>query len=68
MLSGMDYVAFSTALACITNTGSIGVIDSIDSFAKFSDFQKWISMLAMLMGRMEIFSILILFTPAFWRK
>ena len=69
MLSGLDYIsAFSTAFACLTNTGSIGVIDSVDSFAKLSDVQKWVSMLAMLMGRMEIFSILILFTPAFWRK
>jgi trk system potassium uptake protein TrkH len=38
------------------------------NYASLSDFQTWVCSFAMLLGRLEIFSILILFTPTFWRK
>ena len=38
------------------------------NYAALNDFQTWVCSFAMLLGRLEIFSILILFTPAFWRK
>ena len=38
------------------------------TFQGFSDTQTWICTIAMLLGRLEIFSVLVLFTPAFWRK
>lgn len=70
MLSGLDYFSsFSASLSCITNTGTgLGIIDLQHNFASLSSFQKWVCMLAMLMGRMEILSTLIIFTPGFWRK
>ena len=70
MLSNLDYFSsFSAALSCLTNVGTgLGIIDAQHNFASLTAFQKWVCMLAMLMGRMEIFTILILFTPGFWRK
>ncbi len=70
MLSNLDYFSsFSAALSCLTNVGTgLGIIDDQHNFATLTAFQKWVCMLAMLMGRMEIFTILILLTPGFWRK
>ncbi|WP_434777306.1 TrkH family potassium uptake protein [Neisseria sp. Ec49-e6-T10] len=70
MLSDLDFFSsFSAAISCITNNGTgLGIIDATHNFASLTAYQKWVCMLAMLMGRMEIFTILILFTPAYWRK
>jgi trk system potassium uptake protein TrkH len=38
------------------------------NFSELTDAQTWICTAAMLVGRLEIFSVLVLFTPAFWRK
>ena len=68
--SGLDFMtAFSAALACINNVGpGLGQIGPSGNYSGFTDFQIWVCALAMLVGRLEVFSVLILFTPAFWRK
>jgi trk system potassium uptake protein TrkH len=38
------------------------------NFGVLTDFQVWVCALAMLIGRLEIFTVLILFTPAFWKR
>ena len=38
------------------------------NFASINDTAKWILCVAMLLGRLEIFTLLVLFTPAFWKK
>jgi trk system potassium uptake protein TrkH len=38
------------------------------NYQVLTDFQTWVCSLAMLLGRLEIFSMLVLFTPTFWRK
>jgi trk system potassium uptake protein TrkH len=43
-------------------------VGPIHSFQDLTDLQTWICTLAMLVGRLEVFSVLVLFTPAFWRK
>jgi len=70
LASGLDVVSAVTAvLACINNMGpGLGVVGPSTTYAVLSDFQTWICTLTMLLGRLELFTMLVLFTPAFWRK
>jgi trk system potassium uptake protein TrkH len=38
------------------------------NYATLNDFETWICTFAMLIGRLELFAVLVLLTPAFWRK
>ncbi|MFT5219759.1 MAG: trk system potassium uptake protein TrkH [Planctomycetota bacterium] len=68
MASGLDQeTSFSAVAACLNNLGP-GLGDVGLNFASINDFAKWVLTLAMLLGRLEIFTLLVLFTPAFWRK
>ncbi|MFT4650034.1 MAG: trk system potassium uptake protein TrkH [Polaribacter sp.] len=68
MASGLDQeTAFSAVAASLNNLGP-GLGDVGQNFASINDFAKWVLCLAMLLGRLEIFTLLVLFTPAFWRK
>lgn len=61
--------AFSASLSMISNVGpALGELGPIGSFAGVSDFAKWFLSLIMLLGRLEMFTILLLFSPAFWKK
>ncbi len=70
-LNGLDFItAVSGAATSISNVGP-GLGDTIGpngNFYNLSDFSKWILSLGMLLGRLELFAILVLFIPAFWRK
>jgi trk system potassium uptake protein len=68
--SGLDFVsAFSAVVACINNTGpGLNQVGPATTFAALSDFQTWVCTFAMLLGRLELFTLLIIFTPAFWRR
>lgn len=68
--SGLDFIsAFTAIIACINNAGpGLNVVGPAQNFQPLTDFQTWICSLAMLAGRLEIFSLAVLFTPAFWRK
>jgi trk system potassium uptake protein TrkH len=68
--SGLDFIsAFSAVIACINNMGpGLGVVGPASNYQGLTDFQTWICSVAMLLGRLEIFSVLVLFTPAYWRK
>jgi trk system potassium uptake protein TrkH len=70
LASGLDFVsAFTAIIATINNTGpGLGVVGPASNFQGLTDFQTWVCSLAMLLGRLEIFSVLVLLTPAFWRK
>lgn len=59
--------AFSAAVASLGNLG-IGFGSVTNGFEALSTFDKWVMIIAMLAGRLEIFTLLVLFTPAFWRK
>ena len=61
--------AFFSAFTCISNTGlSAGVTGYGSTFSIVPDAGKWLLALIMLIGRLELFTVLLLFTPAFWRK
>jgi trk system potassium uptake protein len=70
LATGMDLIsAFSGVIASINSTGpGLGQIGPATTYASLSDTQTWIYILAMFLGRIELFTFLILFTPSFWRK
>ena len=70
LASGLDFTtAFSAVIACITNTGpGLAQVGPATTYAVLTDFQTWVCSFAMLIGRLELFTVLVLFTPAFWRK
>ena len=69
-LSGLDLVtALSAIVACINNLGpGFSQVGPATTFSVLTDFQIWVCSFAMLLGRLELFTLLIVFTPAFWRK
>ncbi len=68
LFTGMDQVtAFSAVAASLNNLGP-GLGDVAANYASISDVQKWILSLAMVFGRLEIFTLLVVMTPAFWRR
>jgi trk system potassium uptake protein len=68
--TGLDYLhALSAAAAALGNVGpGLGAtIGPVGNYAGLSDTAVWIMSMAMLLGRLELFTVLVLFTPAFWR-
>ena len=70
LASGMELVtAFSAIVATLNNTGpGLGSVGPAGNFAGLNDFQTWVCSFAMILGRLEIFTLLVVLTPAFWRK
>lgn len=70
MMSGLDLITALTAVvACITNAGpGLGSVGPSQNYASLSDVQKWLCVVVMLLGRLEIFTVFILFTPSYWKK
>ncbi|MDE5836231.1 MAG: TrkH family potassium uptake protein [Paramuribaculum sp.] len=61
--------AFFSSFSCVSNTGlGAGVTGYGENYGAIPDLGKWILSLLMLIGRLELFTVLILFTPGFWRK
>ncbi|MDX2477619.1 MAG: TrkH family potassium uptake protein [Gammaproteobacteria bacterium] len=68
MMSGSDIVtAFSATAACLNNLGP-GLGDVANNYQSISDAGKWILSFTMLLGRLELFSLLVVLTPAFWKR
>ncbi len=68
MMGGLDFKsAFAAVAACLNNLGP-GLGDVADGFHSVSDGQKWLMMFAMILGRLEVFTVLVLFAPSYWRK
>jgi len=68
MAAGMDQVtAFSAVAATLNNLGP-GLGEVADNFKEVNDFSKWLLAFSMLLGRLEIFTLLVVLTPEFWRK
>ncbi|MDH4396219.1 MAG: potassium transporter TrkG [Limnobacter sp.] len=70
IFSGLDPVSSLTGvIASINCTGpGLGVVGPASNYSVLTDFQTWVMTFAMLLGRLELFPILLLFTPTFWRK
>ncbi len=68
MATELDQVtAFSALAACMNNLGP-GLGKVSQHYGNINDIAKWILCIAMLLGRLEIFTLLVLFTPTFWRR
>lgn len=70
LASGLDVVtAFTAIVACLNNIGpGMGKVGPAGNYAVLSDFQIWLCSAAMLLGRLEMLSVLVLFTPQFWKR
>ena len=70
LATGLDFVSsFSAAVGSMNNLGpGLGAVGPSTNFSGLSDAQTWICTFAMLIGRLEIFSVLVLFTATFWRR
>ncbi len=68
LASGLDYVtAWSATAASLNNLGpGLGAVAT--NYADLGNFAKWVLCWGMLLGRLEIFTLLVLFTPTFWKN
>jgi trk system potassium uptake protein len=67
--SGLDLITSASAIvACINNTGpGLAQVGPSTTYAVLTDFQTWLCTIAMLAGRLELMTLLVVFTPGFWR-
>ncbi|MCW8934961.1 MAG: TrkH family potassium uptake protein [Gammaproteobacteria bacterium] len=68
MASGLDQITSFSAVAATLNNLGPGLGKVASNYASINDFAKWVLSFGMLLGRLEIFTLLVLLTPAFWRK
>ena len=70
LASGLDFIsAFTAVIACINNAGpGLGLVGPASNYSVLTDFQTWVCTIAMLAGRLELFTLLVVLTPAFWRR
>ena len=69
-LLGLDFVsAFGSVAACIGNVGpGFGIVGPVENYLEVPAAGKWVLMFCMLLGRLEIYTLLVLMVPEFWRK
>lgn len=67
MATGLDQVSAFSAIAATLNNLGPGLGDVANGFTTVTDPGKWIAVAGMLLGRLEIFTLLVLITPTFWR-
>lgn len=70
LLTGLDFTSsFGAIVSSINNAGpGLGKVGPSTTYQSLTDVQTWVCTIAMLLGRLEIFSVLVLLTPTFWRK
>ena len=70
LFTGLDPVtAFTAVVACVNNIGpGLGEVGPAVNFQGLGDFQTWVCTFAMRLGRLELLAVLVLLTPAFWRR
>lgn len=68
MATGLDaFAAFTGVVSALNNVG-IGIGDFGGHYAQINDTAKWILIVTMMFGRLEVFTLLVLITPIFWRE
>ncbi len=68
MASGESQVTSFSAVAATLNNLGPGLDEIAKNYASINDFAKWVLCLSMLLGRLEIFTLLVVLTPVFWRQ
>lgn len=69
-LSGVGvFTSFTAALSTVGNIGpGFGRVGPVDNYHFFADWVKWFLSIAMIMGRLEVFTVMVIFTRTFWKK
>lgn len=69
-MSGLGFVeSVSGMITCLSDVGpGLGDLGPANTFANIPTFSKWFLSIIMLIGRLELFTVLLIFTPAFWKK
>ena len=68
LMTGLDPIsAFAAVAACINNLGP-GIGEVASNFATVNAFGLWVCTFAMMLGRLELFPLLVIMTPYFWRR
>ncbi|MGY6278095.1 TrkH family potassium uptake protein [Methylomonas sp. MgM2] len=69
IFAGLEPIsALSAIIACINNAGpGLHQVGPATNFGGLSDFQTWVCAMAMLLGRLEVFTLIVLCTPSFWK-
>lgn len=69
-VTGLDATtAMGSVAACLANIGpGLNQTGPVSNYSSLSDFAKWVLSIVMLLGRLEIFTIFVLFSPGFWKK
>jgi len=69
-LLGLDMISsFGSVAACIFNVGpGFGAVGPVENYAAIPALGKWILIFCMLLGRLEIYTVIVLLMPEFWRK
>jgi len=70
MLAGLDFIsAFTAIIACFNNAGpGLNEVGPATNYSGLNDFETMVCVFAMILGRVQIFSIVILFVPEFWKR
>jgi trk system potassium uptake protein TrkH len=70
LFSGLDVVtAFTAVVAMLNNLGpGLGQVGPSGNYQTLTDFQTWVCIVTMLLGRLELFTVMVLFTRQFWRR
>ena len=67
---GLDMVSsFTSVAACIFNVGpGFGIVGPVDNYQAIPFIGKWVLIFCMLLGRLEIYTVIVLLMPEYWRK
>ena len=70
MLDGTGFEeAVGTATSAVSNTGpGLGIYGPVGNFSSYSDLSKWVLSFVMMTGRLEIFTVLTILLPGFWKQ
>jgi trk system potassium uptake protein TrkH len=70
VFAGLDFVsAIGASASSIGNIGpGLGTVGPVENYAQIPIMGKWVLSFLMLLGRLELFTILIIFSPSFWKK
>ena len=68
--TGLDIVSAASATAsCLGNIGpGLGAVGPTDNYSTITTFGKWLLSFLMLLGRLELLTVIVLFSPSFWRR
>jgi len=68
LASGLDFVTAWSAVSATLNNLGPGLGEVVSNYASIPNFSKWVLCFSMILGRLELFTLIVLFVPLFWHK